>query len=204
MPDSVRQSAPCCSATTRYIAKIIAAGELIVIDVVMSPSGMPSNSVSMSASDATLTPHFPTSPSDSGWSRIAAHQRRQIEGDAQAGAAGGEQRLVARVGVFRRAEPRKLPHRPQLAAVAGGVDAARVRKLAGIAQVARVVHVRDALGGVQAIDRAPGDRREVPCMLGRGFHAFEIIAHEDTQNTKGGHRGTRRLDRSLTSLESQR
>src|SRR5678816_1463426 len=35
VPDSVFQSAPCCSATTRYIAKIIGAGELIVIDVVM-------------------------------------------------------------------------------------------------------------------------------------------------------------------------
>ena len=68
MPDSVFQLAPCRSATTRYIAKIIAAGELIVIDVVMSPSGMPSNSVSMSASDAMLTPHLPTSPSDSSWS----------------------------------------------------------------------------------------------------------------------------------------
>ena len=38
VPESVCQSAPCFSATTRYIAKIIAAGELIVIDVVMSPS----------------------------------------------------------------------------------------------------------------------------------------------------------------------
>ena len=65
VPDSVFQSAPCCSATTRYIAKIIGAGELIVIDVVMSPSEMPSNSRSMSASDTMLTPHLPTSPSDS-------------------------------------------------------------------------------------------------------------------------------------------
>ena len=48
--------------------RIITAGELIVIDVVMSPSRMPSNSVSMSASEVTLTPHFPTSPSDSAWS----------------------------------------------------------------------------------------------------------------------------------------
>src|SRR5438477_12580842 len=55
VPDSVFQLAPCFSATARYIAKIIAAGELIVIDVAMSPSAMPSNSVSMSASDVTLT-----------------------------------------------------------------------------------------------------------------------------------------------------
>ena len=68
MPERARQSAPCFSATARYIAKIIAAGELIVIDVVMSPREMPSNSVSMSARDATLTPHLPTSPSESGWS----------------------------------------------------------------------------------------------------------------------------------------
>ena len=68
VPDSVFQSAPCFSATTRYIAKIIGAGELIVIDVVMSPSVMPSNSRSMSASETMLTPHFPTSPSESSWS----------------------------------------------------------------------------------------------------------------------------------------
>ena len=68
VPDSFFQSAPCFSATTRYIAKIIAAGELIVIDVVMSPSAMPSKSVSMSARDVTFTPHFPTSPSESSWS----------------------------------------------------------------------------------------------------------------------------------------
>ena len=41
------------------------AGELMVIDVVTSPSGIPSNSVSMSSSEVTATPHFPTSPSDS-------------------------------------------------------------------------------------------------------------------------------------------
>ena len=66
VPDSFFQSAPCCSATTRYIAKIIGAGELIVIDVVMSPRAMPSNSRSISASEMTDTPHLPTSPSESG------------------------------------------------------------------------------------------------------------------------------------------
>ena len=60
---------------------------------------------------------------------VAAHQRRQIEGDAQTGAAGREQLLIALVGLFRRPEAGELPHRPQLAAVAGGVNAARVREL---------------------------------------------------------------------------
>jgi hypothetical protein len=65
VPESVCQSAPCCSATTRYIASSIGAGELIVIDVVIAPRSIPSNSVSMSASDVTFTPHFPTSPAAS-------------------------------------------------------------------------------------------------------------------------------------------
>ena len=65
VPESLFQSAPCFSATTRYIAKSIGAGELIVIDVVMPPRSMPSNNRSMSARDTMLTPHFPTSPSDS-------------------------------------------------------------------------------------------------------------------------------------------
>ena len=68
VPDNLDHCTPCRWATTRYIAKIIAAGELIVIDVVTSSSAIPSNSCSMSASEATLTPHLPTSPSDSGWS----------------------------------------------------------------------------------------------------------------------------------------
>ena len=68
VPDNFAHDAPRRSATTRYTAKIIAAGELIVIDVVISSSGRPSSSASMSASEAMLTPHLPTSPSDNGWS----------------------------------------------------------------------------------------------------------------------------------------
>src|SRR6188474_2101159 len=60
VPDSTSHATPCCSATTRYIAKIMAAGELMVMDDVMSPSAIPSNNSSMSASEVTLTPHFPT------------------------------------------------------------------------------------------------------------------------------------------------
>ena len=46
----------------------MAAGELMVIDVVTRSRGMPSKSVSMSRSDETATPHLPTSPRESGWS----------------------------------------------------------------------------------------------------------------------------------------
>ena len=68
VPDSNFQSAPCFSATARYIAQIMAAGELMVMDVVTSASGMLSKSTSISASELIATPHLPTSPRESGWS----------------------------------------------------------------------------------------------------------------------------------------
>ena len=43
--------------------KIGTAGPLIVIEVVTSPSGIPSNSTSMSAALSMATPQWPTSPS---------------------------------------------------------------------------------------------------------------------------------------------
>ncbi len=47
---------------------MIAAGALIVIDTLTSPTSMPANSVCMSSSVSTATPSRPTSPSDSAWS----------------------------------------------------------------------------------------------------------------------------------------
>ncbi len=61
-------STPCFSATARYIAKRIGAVELMVIEVVTSPSGMPSKRASMSASESMATPHLPTSPAAILWS----------------------------------------------------------------------------------------------------------------------------------------
>ncbi len=66
VPEIFFQSAPCFSATAKYIAQITAAGELMVIDVVTLASGILSKSTSMSASELIATPHFPTSPSESG------------------------------------------------------------------------------------------------------------------------------------------
>ena len=59
-------STPCRSAATRYMQNTGTAGPLIVIDVVTSPSAMPSNSTSMSAAESIATPQCPTSPSDCG------------------------------------------------------------------------------------------------------------------------------------------
>src|SRR5437588_213068 len=43
VPERWPQSAPCCSATTRYMAQRTEAGELMVIETVTSASGMPRN-----------------------------------------------------------------------------------------------------------------------------------------------------------------
>ena len=59
-------SAPWRSAATRYMQKTGTAGPEIVIDVVVSPSGMPSNRTSMSAAESIATPQWPTSPSERG------------------------------------------------------------------------------------------------------------------------------------------
>jgi hypothetical protein len=92
--------------------------------------------------------------------RVASHQRRQVEGHAEAGAAGREQLLVPLVCRFRRTKPGKLAHRPELAAVAGGVKAAGVRQFAGIAEIPSVVEVANLVRGVEPIDGPAGNRRE--------------------------------------------
>ena len=66
VPSSLDRSAPWRSAATRYMQKTGTAGPLIVIEVVVPASGMPSNSTSMSAAESMATPQCPTSPSERG------------------------------------------------------------------------------------------------------------------------------------------
>ena len=54
--------APCSSAATMYMANRTMAGALMVMDVLTSPSGMPSNKSFMSSTEEMDTPTFPTSP----------------------------------------------------------------------------------------------------------------------------------------------
>ena len=68
VPSTSVQGTLCRSATARYIARMTEAVQLMVIDVVTRPSGMPSKSRSMSASVETDTPSRPTSPRAFGWS----------------------------------------------------------------------------------------------------------------------------------------
>ena len=68
VPRSCAMGTPCFSAAATKKQKSMAAGPLIVIETDTLSSGMPSNSVSMSARLEMATPHLPTSPSERGWS----------------------------------------------------------------------------------------------------------------------------------------
>src|SRR6476469_7407787 len=68
VPRSSRESTPWSAALATYRPSIHAAGALMVIDVFISPWGMPSSRVRMWPRWATGTPTFPTSPRAITWS----------------------------------------------------------------------------------------------------------------------------------------
>ncbi|MBA7651501.1 hypothetical protein ES703_59320 [subsurface metagenome] len=66
VPPNLSREMPRFWALAKYIAQITAAGPLMVIEVVIWSSGMPSNNISISAKEETPTPHLPNSPRASG------------------------------------------------------------------------------------------------------------------------------------------
>jgi hypothetical protein len=64
VPPSSRRAAPARSAAATNIAKIGAAGPLIVIDVVVAAKSMSAYRSAMSSIESTATPQRPTSPND--------------------------------------------------------------------------------------------------------------------------------------------
>ena len=66
VPPMARRGMPVSSAWATNMASTGAAGELMVIDVVMEPRSIPENRSRMSARESMATPHRPTSPSDMG------------------------------------------------------------------------------------------------------------------------------------------
>ena len=98
---------------------------------------------------------------------VEAHLGRQVEGGREARLALGEQELEALVGRLGRAEAGVLADRPGPAPVHRRLDAARERVLAGEAEVALVVEVRDVLGRVEAVGREAGEGLELlPALAG--------------------------------------
>ena len=126
--------------------------------------------------------------------RVVSHLRRQIERDAQAADAVGEQVAIAGVGLFRRAEPGVLTHRPQPAAVHRRLDAAREGKFAREPELGRRVPVDEVVRCAQLGRLGPGERslrlyaagRGCPSRRGRLIIAVaaEAILRGVTSNTR--------------------
>ncbi len=62
VPVSCSGATPCSSAARMYSARIGSTAPFIVIDTLISSSGMPSNSWRMSRIESIATPAMPTSP----------------------------------------------------------------------------------------------------------------------------------------------
>ena len=62
VPPRAAAGMPRFSAAAMYMAQRMAAGALMVMEVVTWSRGMPSKSTSMSAREETATPHLPNSP----------------------------------------------------------------------------------------------------------------------------------------------
>jgi hypothetical protein len=72
-----------------------------------------------------------------------------------------EEVLVALIGFLGRSKARELAHGPHLAAIAAGVNAARVRRLTGVVQILVIAPVGGQIGlRVQAADRHARDGTE--------------------------------------------
>ena len=111
----------------------------------------------MSSSVSTATPSRPTSPRERRIVAVEAHERRQIEGGAEAGLALAEEELEAFVGLAGGAEAGELPHGPEPAAIHGGVDAAGERILAGIAEVGVGIEAVESFRRVEGVDGHAAD-----------------------------------------------
>ena len=141
VPETFSRATPCLSATATYIATRTGAGALIVIEVETRSRGMPSNTVSMSASESIATPTWPTSPAARSSSESSPIWVGRSKAVGQARLALAEQELEALVRRLGRAEAGVLADRPRPAAVHRRLDAAREGVLAGEAEVADVVQV---------------------------------------------------------------
>ena len=122
------RSRPRAAAT--YSASKIDAVALIVIEVEIMSSGIPSNNRSMSSIESIATPTLPTSPSAVGSSEsypICVGRSKATDSPVCRSRA----ETCSGRCFFRVAHARVLPHRPQPPAVHGGLDAARKGKLPG-------------------------------------------------------------------------
>src|SRR5262249_54507581 len=102
--------------------------------------------------------------------RIEPHQRRQIESHGEAVLTLTEQILESLVCIRRRAEARKLAHRPKLSAIARRMNSARVGILAGKSELGLVIEVGKVVRRIEPFNGCQRDGRELFAALG---HALE-------------------------------
>ena len=103
---------------------------------------------------------------------VVAHERGQVKGDGKSAAAMFEQIFVALVSLFGRREARELAHGEKLAAISGGVNAAREGRLAGIAEIIFFAPVFGQIGlRVEAANRHAGDCGEARVVVIVEIHA---------------------------------
>jgi hypothetical protein len=77
-----------------------------------------------------------------------------------------EQILEARVGLLGSAEAGEHTHRPELAAVAGRVDAASKRIFAGVSDLTQILILGQVERCIEALDRRAGSGHKRPIALG--------------------------------------
>ena len=111
--------------------------ELIVIDVVIVPSGRPSNERRHVLDRVDGDAHASDFARGERVVRVVTHLRGEIERDAQARDALCEQIPVAPVRFLCRPKPGVLPHRPQASPIHGRLDAARERERPRLAERVR-------------------------------------------------------------------
>ena len=170
VPSRSVMSLPWRSAATRYMQKTGTAGPLIVIDVVVWSSGMPSKSSSMSCAESIATPQWPTSPFDRGSSESRPISVGMSNATDRPVSPALEQHLVPLVGLPDVAEPGELPDRPRLAPVAAGVQAPREGELPRPADAVR--RLRRRWRAVDGLDVEAGQGGEV----GVAFRALLVPA----------------------------
>ena len=143
VPLSLSRAIPRSSATTMYIASSVAAVALIVIDVDTVSSGMLVEQHVHVLDRIDRHAHAPDFAERARRVGVDAHLRRQVERDARARSARLRAACRKRSLVSaRRAEAGVLAHRPEPAAIHRRLHAARERKLARVAEIARVVQLR--------------------------------------------------------------
>src|SRR5271167_3062821 len=105
---------------------------------------------------------------------VVAHQRGKVERRGKSSLAVRQKIAEALIGVFGRAESRKLAHGPKPRAIHRGMDAARVGRFAGKTEIAGGIPTAEIGIGVKPPDRITRSSCEF-------FSAFGIFRERGSQ-----------------------